>query len=223
MDEIQEQQKIVENQKNQSSSVCLHLKLPSFSYGIDQVLGELELKISSGETIAITGRSGIGKTTLLRILAGLETNHLGNQIGSPKLGYVFQEPTLLPWRTVIQNICLVAEIDQQQAESALAKVGLQNKGKMFPNQLSLGQQRRLALVRAFAVKPDLLLMDEPYVSLDSELAGEMMDLFEKLRSDQSISTVLVTHSKQEIDRLATRVLTLEGNPATIVSEVSKSV
>ena len=218
MNEIQKSLRTIDTNENQSTSVCLHLTLPSFSYGIEKVLGELELKIYSGETIAITGRSGIGKTTLIRILAGLETNHAGKQVGSPKLGYVFQEPTLLPWRTVSQNLCLIANIDEQQALSALKEVGLHTKSEMFPNQLSLGQQRRLALARAFAVEPDLLLMDEPYVSLDAELANEMMDLFDKLRTDRSMSTVFITHSQQEIERLATRTLTLSGNPAKFTIE-----
>ena len=218
MIQTQYQQTALEEQENQFSSVCLHLKLPYFSYGNDQILGKIEFKILTGETIAITGRSGIGKTTLLRILAGLETNHSGTLTGTPKLGYVFQEPTLLPWRTVNQNLSLVAGIDIEQIEVILAKVELQTKGKLFPNQLSLGQQRRLALARAFALKPNLLLMDEPYVSLDSQLANEMMELFERLRSEYPVSTVLITHSQVEIDRLATRLLTLNGKPAILSGE-----
>lgn len=216
MTKIQNQFKTPLTQKPDSPPICLSLSLPSFSYGNEQILGGIKLEILAGETLVITGRSGIGKTTLLRILSGLESNHSGQIIGSPKIGYVFQEPTLLPWRTVLQNLCLVSGLNEQQANKMLEKVDLQSKGQLFPNQLSLGQQRRLALVRAFAIYPDLLLMDEPYVSLDSKLVDEMMDLFENLRADSSMSTVLVTHSQREIERLSDRELALEGTPARIL-------
>ncbi|MEX3007731.1 ABC transporter ATP-binding protein [Hoeflea sp. TYP-13] len=181
-------------------------------------MGAIELTLQPGETAAITGRSGIGKTTLLRILAGLETAFEGEYSVPARLSMVFQEPTLLPWRSAKDNLCLVAGVDDAAAWATLAEVGLEGKGDMFPDQLSLGQQRRLALARAFANDPDVLFMDEPFVSLDPAMADEMMALFARLRAHRSTATVLVTHSQSEADKLASRILTLDGSPACITRE-----
>jgi NitT/TauT family transport system ATP-binding protein len=95
-------------------------------------------------------------------------------------------------------------------------VGLADKADLFPDQLSLGQQRRLSLARAFALRPDILLMDEPFVSLDPSLAEEMMTLFEKLRADDQPATLLITHEEREAERLADRIVRLDGRPAVVV-------
>ncbi len=132
---------------------------------------------------------------------------------------VFQEPTLLPWRSVLANITIATGVSDAVAMAALTDVGLGSRAADFPNRLSLGQQRRLSLARAFAVKPALLLMDEPFVSLDPELADEMMRLFMALRESVTVTTILVTHVEAEARRLADRIVTLAGAPARIVSDV----
>ncbi|MCB1332196.1 MAG: ABC transporter ATP-binding protein [Roseivivax sp.] len=179
------------------------------------ILGPVSLTLARGETVALTGPSGIGKTTLLRVIAGLERNQPGAVSRPDQIAMVFQEPTLLPWRTLRQNLTLMLGIGAERAEAALAEVGLGGRGDDVPGQLSLGQQRRLALARAFAAEPDLLLMDEPFVSLDAALADEMMALFERLRARHPVATLIVTHDMGEARRLADRVLRLEGNPATL--------
>ena len=179
------------------------------------VLGPVALELRAGETLALTGPSGVGKTTLLRVLAGLEGGYSGTVDRPARLAMVFQEPTLLPWRSLTQNLTLMLGITAEQAEAALAEVGLGGRGKDVPGQLSLGQQRRLALARAFAAQPDLLLMDEPFVSLDARLADEMMTLFEKLRGARSVATLVVTHDMGEARRLGQRILRLSGSPATL--------
>ena len=199
------------------SSACLELQLESFCYGNSEILGELSFSISPGETVALTGPSGIGKTTMLRVLAGLETNFTGTLSCSSKVGMVFQEPILLPWRNARDNLCLATGIGVGDAAEKLHEVGLAGKEKFYPRQLSLGQQRRLSLARAFAVNPDILLMDEPFVSLDVELVNEMMELFVKLKSSRKLATVIVTHSIDEVAALATRTVELEGSPARIVT------
>ena len=191
----------------------LHLEGKSFDGA--PVLGPCELVLGPGEALAITGPSGIGKSTLLRIIAGLDPDFRGRIRRPDRIAMVFQEPTLLPWRSARANLILATGIDRETAETALAEVGLAGQGDKFPGQLSLGQQRRLALARAFSARPDLLLMDEPFVSLDSRRAEEMYALFEALRARRPVATVLVTHSASEAQRLADRVARLDGVPAVL--------
>ncbi|GFE64218.1 ABC transporter ATP-binding protein [Litoreibacter roseus] len=188
------------------------------SYDGAPILGPLSLHISGGETVALVGPSGIGKTTLLRIMAGLETGFDGTLHAASPVGLIFQEPTLLPWRTVCENLHVTTRITKDEAEGWLSQVGLAGRGADFPGQLSLGQQRRLSIARAFAVRPALLLMDEPFVSLDPELVEDMMHLFAQLRDAHHVATVLVTHVEAEAERLADRILALGGSPATLTAE-----
>lgn len=193
----------------------LRLTLGDMRYGSAAVLGRLSLEVRSGEVLALTGPSGIGKSTLLRIIAGLETRYTGNVVCQGRIAMVFQEPVLLRWRTALDNITLTAQVSEVRARAALADVGLAGRATALPDQLSLGQQRRLALARAFAAAPDLMLLDEPFVSLDPELAQEMMDLFERLRAKQGAAALLVSHAVEEVSALAHRVVTLGGSPARI--------
>ncbi len=197
---------------------ALALTLQHSGHGAVPVLGPLSLTVESGETVAITGPSGIGKTTLLRIVAGLHRRYEGTLDLPGRVSMVFQEPTLLPWRSAEANLILTTGCTQAQAQAALAEVGLADHADRFPGTLSLGQQRRLSLARAFAARPDVLLMDEPFVSLDPALASEMMTLFETLRRGRKLATLIVTHAEDEAARLATRILRLDGAPARITED-----
>ncbi|WP_121023254.1 ABC transporter ATP-binding protein [Litoreibacter meonggei] len=197
----------------------LDLHVASLVFGGVPVLGELSLTVKRCETLALVGPSGVGKTSLLRIIAGLENGYRGRCKVSGLVAMVFQEPTLLPWRSLRDNICITTGTAPIDADQALADVGLAGRENDFPSQLSLGQQRRLSLVRAFAVKPDLLLMDEPFVSLDPELVEEMMALFAKLRAAHQVTTILVTHVEDEAKKLASRIVTLGGSPAKVTGDV----
>ena len=192
----------------------LDVNLTGHRRGTTAILGPLNLTLHAHETAALTGPSGIGKTTLLRLIAGLEPAQ-GRITVRGRLAVVFQEPTLLPWRNALQNLCLATGVLPSEAETLLTQVGLHGLGTRFPTQLSLGQQRRLALARAFAVKPALLLMDEPFVSLDPALAAEMMTAFTTLRAQRPLTTLIVTHDPGEARALATRRLHLSGTPATL--------
>jgi len=128
---------------------------------------------------------------------------------------VFQEPTLLPWRTALENITLPAGVTPEVARGLMAEVGLGGKDALYPRQLSLGQQRRLALARAFAPSPTTLLMDEPFASLDAGTAGRMLDLTAALLDRSEVSLIFVTHDPAEATRLKARALTLSGSPATL--------
>lgn len=191
----------------------IRVDITSKTFGGPPVLGPIRFEINLGETLALVGPSGIGKSTLLRILAGIDPDFAGTVERPENLAFVFQEPTLLPWRSVLQNVQLPhPELTPQQARDMLARSGLEGKDDLFPGQLSLGQQRRLSLARAFAQAPDLLIMDEPFVSLDRDTADRMLDLTEKLISDHRPATLFVTHDMREADRLADRVLRLESTP-----------
>ncbi|MCP1200661.1 ATP-binding cassette domain-containing protein [Notoacmeibacter sp. MSK16QG-6] len=189
------------------------------AFGATEILSNIDFTMEAGETLAILGPSGIGKSTLLRLITGTDTAFAG-AIDRPKnMAMVFQEPVLMPWRSALQNIMLVhPEISSETARAVLQRVGIAEKAGLFPRQLSLGQQRRLALARAFAGRPELLVMDEPFVSLDAATAEEMLTLTEELIAETRPATILVTHSQAEADRLASRVLRLAGKPATIAGE-----
>jgi ABC-type nitrate/sulfonate/bicarbonate transport system ATPase subunit len=198
------------------------LKLDIKSGGPGGVLGPMALSLLSGETVALTGPSGVGKTSLLRIVAGLDRAFVGRREAAKRIAMVFQEPVLLPWRTALQNLTIVARVSEDEAQGWLEDVGLAGLGDRFPGMLSLGQQRRLSLARAFASVPDLLLMDEPFVSLDPALGSGMMDLFERLIAARPCATLLVTHVQSEAERLAGRILRLEGRPARLVEDDQKA-
>lgn len=191
------------------------IDLRSFSKNGTAILGRISFTLRPAETLALVGPSGIGKTSLLRIIAGIERGFEGSSRVNGKIAMVFQEPTLLPWRTVRDNITMTTGVDAKTAESALADVGLAGRGADYPGQLSLGQQRRLSLARAFAVKPTLLLLDEPFVSLDPALADEMIGLFIRLREAHQVASIFVTHVVNEAERMASRTIRLAGSPATL--------
>ncbi|WP_411889170.1 ABC transporter ATP-binding protein [Yoonia sp. SDW83-1] len=202
----------------QTAAPIVVLQHLSLALGGKTILTDISLTVPHGQTLALVGPSGIGKSSLLRVLAGLQLSLDGTCQINGKVAMVFQEPTLLPWRSVRDNITIATGVSAAQADAALADVGLGNRADEYPNRLSLGQQRRLSLARAFAVKPALLLLDEPFVSLDPELADEMMNLFARLRDSHQVTTVLVTHIAEEAERLADRIVTLAGDPATIAND-----
>ncbi|WIV51759.1 ATP-binding cassette domain-containing protein [Marivivens sp. LCG002] len=206
----------------EEQSPLLSLSLESFGFGSAPILGALSFDIAAGESVALRGESGIGKTTLLRLVAGLEVAPKSRLIVNGRMGMVFQEPHLLRWRSVLRNITLTTGVDDRRALTLLDQVGLIGKEALFPDQLSLGQQRRLAIARAFAVEPDLLLLDEPFVSLDAELADQMMGLLESLRAIYRPALLLVTHDDAEAERLTERAITLGGHPASIISDVKRA-
>jgi ABC-type nitrate/sulfonate/bicarbonate transport system ATPase subunit len=187
------------------------------------VLGELSFTLANGQLAALVGPSGCGKTTLLRIVAGLDRDYQGAVLlpAQSRIGMVFQEPRLLPWRTVEDNVRLAAPDATDAALDALFHtLGLSAHRRHFPGELSLGQARRVALARAFAVDPDLLVLDEPFVSLDAAMAERLRAELIELVARRPVTTLLVTHDVEEAIGLADRLLVLTASPARILADVA---
>ena len=190
--------------------------------GTHEVLAPIKFALQSGEVGVLIGPSGCGKSTMLRIILGLDRDFDGSIARPPeaRIGMVFQEPRLLPWRSVEQNVRLAAPDISDAKLSELFKIlELEAHRSHFPGELSLGLARRVALARAFAVEPDLLVLDEPLASLDDALAGRLRDEIATLMASRAVMTLLVTHSLDDAIRLGDRLLLLSPRPARIVREV----
>lgn len=184
----------------------------------DAITG-MTFKLVPGEFAAVVGPSGAGKTTLLKMIAGLDGAFEGSIGYTPgaRIGYVFQEPRLLPWLTVEGNLRLVKpDLDAATLRDGLARVGLAGQERVFPLRLSGGMQRRVALLRAFLIQPELLLLDEPFVSLDAPTAESLYALLQELRHGIHPTTLLVTHDLREALTLADRVLFVSRSPARVI-------
>jgi NitT/TauT family transport system ATP-binding protein len=186
------------------------------------VLANLSFVLEEGETGALIGPSGCGKSTLMRILVGLDHDFEGS-VHVPadgRVGMVFQEPRLLPWRSVEDNVRLAApNVSEAEVAALFAALGLSEHRTHFPGELSVGLARRTALARAFAVRPTLLLLDEPFVSLDAPLARQLQRDLARLVESRGMITVLVTHDVDEAIALADRIFVLSARPAHVVGEI----
>ncbi|MEM6824162.1 MAG: ABC transporter ATP-binding protein [Pseudomonadota bacterium] len=200
------------------------------SYGDINVLAGIDLKITTGRIVCIVGPSGCGKSTLLRIIGGLERPTRGQvlQIGAPPndclnpLTYIFQDFALLPWRSVAGNVSLVLEDQNVSTAEArdiisdvLARTKLTEFAKALPKQLSGGMKQRVAIARALAVRPAVMLMDEPLSALDSQTRELLMDDLVGLWSRQNFTAVYVTHNLAEAVRLGHEVVVLSRRPGQI--------
>jgi ABC-type nitrate/sulfonate/bicarbonate transport system ATPase subunit len=187
-----------------------------------EVLVNIRFSLHAGEVGVVIGPSGCGKSTLLRILAGLDAQFEGTVSRPPdlRIGMVFQEPRLLPWRTVEDNVRLAAPlIDDARLAALLTALDLSEHRNHFPGELSLGLARRVALARAFAVEPDFLILDEPLASLDDALAGRMQDEIAAFAAQPQKMTILVSHDLDDAVRLGDRLIFLSERPARILHVV----
>jgi len=188
------------------------VRLRGFSrrFGSTEVLRSLDLDIAPGEFVALLGRSGSGKTTLLRTLAGLDSAPI-DQVSIPAgRAVVFQEPRLLPWKTVWRNVVIgLPSAGRAEAEAALAEVELSHRATAWPGTLSGGEAQRAALARALLRRPQLLLLDEPFGALDALTRLKMHDLVLSLWRHHRPALLLVTHDVDEAVALADRVLVLD--------------
>jgi sulfonate transport system ATP-binding protein len=198
------------------------------SYGERMVMAELDLSIAQGEFVAIVGRSGCGKTTLLRLIAGLTKPDAGAiSIGDKPVDglnrdvkLLFQEARLLPWQTVLQNVGIArGENWKALAQDVLNRVGLTGREADWPSVLSGGQRQRVALARALVSRPKVLLLDEPFGALDALTRLEMHDLLNESWQREGFTTVLITHDVAEAVALADRVIVLKNGRVTLSLEI----
>jgi len=197
-----------------------------------QVIGDLTFEVRAGEVACIVGPSGIGKTTLLKCLAGLQDSSSGsiridgNEIDGPprEMALVFQDYTqsLMPWLTVEKNVRLPLKRmrlapgeREDRIRGALEAVGLADAGSKYPWQLSGGMQQRVAIARAIAYRPEMLVMDEPFASVDAQTRFELEDLCLKIRDEFGMTILLVTHDIDEAVYLSDRVIVLGERPARV--------
>lgn len=192
------------------------------------VIKNLQITLIDNEFVCLVGPSGCGKTTLLNILANLDTQFTGSielqpKHIPPKVGYVFQNPRLLPWRTVRENIQLATGAKPETLDSLLDNMGLSTEKDSFPEHLSLGMSRRVSIIRAFATDPDLLLMDEPFVSLDPPTARLARKLLIELWTKRAHKVLFVSHDLREAITLADRLVFLSNSPMSVIKEVPVTI
>jgi sulfonate transport system ATP-binding protein len=205
-------------------NACIHAHGLTQTFGANRVLADIDLDVAPGEFIALLGRSGSGKTTLLRLLAGLDTPAAGELSVAQARAVVFQEARLLPWKSTWENVVLGLDgrDGRERAIAALGEVELSHRANAWPLTLSGGEAQRAALARALVREPALLLLDEPFASLDALTRIRMHVLVEALWRRHRPAVLLVTHDVDEAILLADRVLVLDGGRIVLDEQVTIS-
>jgi NitT/TauT family transport system ATP-binding protein len=199
------------------------------------VLQQIDITIAKGEFVSLIGPSGCGKSTLLKLISGLTPATSGTILvdgmtpvnARETISYIFQDATLLPWRTVTSNVGLGLELEhvsrevrKEKVQSLLELVGLTHVARAYPRQLSGGMKMRVSVARALATKPRLLLMDEPFGALDEMTRDRLNEELLRLKAEQNWTAVFVTHSVAEAVFLSTRVIVLAPSPGRIAQEIA---
>ena len=197
-----------------------------------RALEDVSLSVESGEFVSLVGPSGCGKSTALRLIAGLVKPDGGTVSfpgGRPEIGFVFQEPTLMPWARALENVRLPIDLEKREhvdrntvndrAARALARVGLAGFERAYPRELSGGMKMRVSIARALAAEPKLLLMDEPFAALDEFSRQALNDDLLKLWTEDNLTVIFVTHSVYESAYLSSRVAVMTPRPGRIAADI----
>ena len=195
-----------------------------------QAIARLDLDVADGAFVSLVGPSGCGKSTALRIVSGLLTPDAGTvtfAAEKPEIGFVFQEPTLMPWASALGNVRLPLDLEHMnrgeatdRAAKALARVGLSGFEKSFPRELSGGMKMRVSIARALAAEPKLLLMDEPFAALDELTRQALNDDLLKLWAEDALTVIFVTHSVYESTYLSSRVVVMTPRPGRVAADLA---
>src|SRR5665213_2519782 len=213
------------------SLVSLHGVSKTFDNGT-RALASVDLDVCEGEFLTLVGPSGCGKSTALRIAAGLIAPTSGTVAwpsGRPQIGFVFQDPTLMPWSRVRENVRLPLELQHMskteaddRVARAIARVGLTGFENAYPRELSGGMKMRVSIARAIAAQPKLLLMDEPFAALDELTRQALNDDLLKLSREDGMTVIFVTHSVYESAYLSSRVVVMSPRPGRIAADIALS-
>jgi NitT/TauT family transport system ATP-binding protein len=211
--------------------LCLSNIAKRFDNGT-QAIARIDLEVADGAFLSLVGPSGCGKSTALRIVAGLlkpDTGTVTFPSGKPELGFVFQEPTLMPWASVLANARLPLDLKgthksegDDRAARALGRVGLGGFETAYPRELSGGMKMRVSIARAIAAEPKLLLMDEPFAALDELTRQALNDDLLKLKEEDALTVIFVTHSVYESTYLSSRVVVMTPRPGRVAADIALS-
>jgi NitT/TauT family transport system ATP-binding protein len=195
-----------------------------------EALRDLSFSVAEGEFVSLLGPSGCGKSTALRLVAGLlepDDGQIRFEHGKPEIGFVFQEPTLMPWADALTNARLPLDLKRvsrsdgnARAAAALARVGLQGFERAFPRELSGGMKMRVSLARALAAQPKLLLLDEPFAALDEITRNSLGDDLLRLWKEDGLTVLFVTHGVSESSYLSKRVRVMTPRPGRIAEDIA---
>ena len=204
-----------------------HVRIPTQKYDADDIiLHALDLELKNGITTALLGTSGVGKTTLLRTICGLSTEKCQGLSDNVRVSYMAQQDLLLPWLNISNNICLGhlvrgEKADKQKVEYLLNNVGLHTKyATYYPHQLSSGMRQRVALLRTLMENADIILLDEPFASLDAVTRSSVQDFACQIFQDKAV--LLVTHDPLEAMKMASEIYVLSGRPANLSEKIDYS-
>jgi len=187
----------------------IEINIEKIHFGNLSIFKNFNMLLKPGTCIGLMGKSGIGKTSLLRIIAKIDNRFEGKLIGYKNVSFMFQEHFLLHWRTVEENISIATNAKHAEILKSHKNVGLEDKINSFPNILSLGEQRRVSLVRTMLFQSDLMLLDEPFASLDKTTKVFMHNIICDYKLKQQQSMILVSHDERDFKGLTSKIINLD--------------